>query len=814
MKNFFLFFSLFYTVILSAQSVITVSASDTSAPLQDVVVTCGTAVLGKTDTGGKLTFKSNCRTVKITLPGYFQENAIVGKEMRVTLTKKEAGLGGIETIVLEDVSDPKALAILDKVLEKYPVNSPKSLPSYAFKSYEKISMDIDEDSIQYYDQSIRSNMLMMKALFGKPKTLPDSTVTIKDVFSNSKLFLWERAQEFLYSQKYGEKINVLDNRVSGLENPIYELMAFQSNRNEIPRQIRKQNRALYRFFLTDSVMVEGRENYVIRFRESNQQKTTNRNKFNGYLYIDKATYGLKKIESRSNIQNNGNITSSWKYFSGKWFLQNETARIKISDMAKEDSAKTDDDKPAETKKTRKTEEPQSEPFRTYGFVTAEYFDFRSPIEEKAEDFKGYTFSVKNSDGSLLEKYRTEELSEREANTYSTVDSLSRSFPVERRATLYTSLLRGKYRHGNLDFDLGQLIKYSQYEGIRLGIAAKLNEKFHPYISPDAYIAYGFKDGDFKYGAGIDIKTTLNKVSFFRAEYYNDVLAAGRFSQNFWSFPMRIMNGGINLHNSVFYQFEGAKFSFENDLSNSVSMRISAKRQNETAKFDYDYDNRGNHFKNFAVGLALKYSPFTKNIMTPSGKFSTQRKLPDFFFNAEQGLEAIGGELNYTRFDFLAVHQLKGKLGTTNMRLFGGLTLGDAPVWHQFTMNGLSGNGNLNFNLTSYLGFATMKGGKYYNDKFAGLYLAHRIPWYFKISKINTSSFDLIHRSVIGNMNQPEKHRFNYEKLDHLYQEIGLEWNNFLLGYFDIGVFYRVGHYATPKFSDNFAVQLKLNLLEF
>lgn len=814
MKKILLLFLGFLSAVIYGQSTITITDAANSQPLKNVVVNCGNTILGTTDSAGKLDFKSSCKTVKITLPGYFQENIIVEPKMSVQLSKKEQGLGGIETVVLEDVSDPKALSLLDQVLEKYPENSPKSLPSYKFKSYEKISMDIDVDSLEYYNQSVRNNMQMMKVLFGKPKTLPDSTVTIKEVYANSKLFLWERAQEFLYSKKYGEKVNVLDNRVSGLDKPIYELMAFQSNRDEIPRQIRKQNRALYRYFLTDTVQVEGRESYVIRFREANLKKVNNRNKFNGYLYIDKETLGLKKIESHSNIQNNGDITSIWKYVAGKWFLHTETAKMKVSEMEKKDSTKTEAEKPVAKKKSAKKEEPQSESFRTYGFVTAEYFDFETPIAEKPEDFKGYTFSVKNTDGSTLEKYRTEQLSEREANTYETVDSLAKNFPIERRAALLTALTRGKYRNGNVDFDLGQVIKYSQYEGIRLGIAAKLNENFHPYISPDAYIAYGFKDGAFKYGAGIDFRTTLNKVSFFRAEYFNDVLAAGRFSQNFWSFPMRIMNGAINLHNSNFYHFEGAKISFENDLSNSLSMILSAKRQNEEAKITYDFNGMGNRFQNFAVAVALKYSPFTKNIMTPAGKFSTERKLPDFFFNAEQGIQALGGDLSYTRFDFLAVHQLKGKLGTTSARLFGGITLGDAPVWHNFTMNGLSGSGNFKFNVTSYLGFATMKGGKYYNDKFAGLYLAHRIPWYFKVWKNSTSSFDVIHRSIIGNMKNPQKHHFEFEKLDHLYQEVGLEWNNAVLRYFDLGFFYRVGYYASPKFSDNFAVQLKLNLLEF
>ena len=65
--------------------------------------------------------------------------------------------------------------------------------------------------------------------------------------SSSKLFLWERASEYLYSQQYGEKINILDNRVSGLKQPIYEMMSLRSNRNKIPKEIREENRTLYRF---------------------------------------------------------------------------------------------------------------------------------------------------------------------------------------------------------------------------------------------------------------------------------------------------------------------------------------------------------------------------------------------------------------------------------------------------------------------------------------------------------------------------------------------------------------------------------------
>jgi hypothetical protein len=55
-------------------------------------------------------------------------------------------------VVIEDKSDPRALEILKKVNKLFNENSPKSLRSYSYKSYEKISLDIDEDSISQFQE--------------------------------------------------------------------------------------------------------------------------------------------------------------------------------------------------------------------------------------------------------------------------------------------------------------------------------------------------------------------------------------------------------------------------------------------------------------------------------------------------------------------------------------------------------------------------------------------------------------------------------------------------------------------------------------
>lgn len=808
MYRYLFFVFLIASSTLFSQSKIMVKRAGDLQPIANAQLICNGKVLGKTNAAGELTFRTKCNKIEVKASGFFADEVVVDDVMEITLTARDPKTQSIQSVIINDESDPLALKILDRVNDLYDENAPQSLDSYAFKSYEKISLDIDEDSISAYKISLEKRLDSLKNLptpsqSASQKKDSIESINVSKLMADSKLFLWERASEYLYSKKHGEKVNILDNRVAGLQQPIYEMMTLRSNRNRIPREIKKENRPLYRFFLTDSLDIEGRKNYVIRFRQVDNKQPVNRRKYNGYLYVDAETYAVKKIESSSHKKSEGSITSIWTPVNNKWFLQKEDLKIRMGS-----TNFNEDKKDEEAKKNTKK-------FGNYVFMTADYFDFQTPIQQDKNDFSGYTMSVKNSDGKSLDLFRTDSLTARERLTYEKIDSVGKKYKLDQKINGFTSLIRGKFRVGMVDFDIAQLAKYNLYEGIRVGIGAKLNERFHSYISPDAYIAYGFKDRGWKYGAGLDIKTTLEKNSFFRAEYYNDVLTAGRFNEDLWNFRMKFMNAGIDINNDRFYGYQGFKLSYENDLTNDLTLKVSAKRDKEEALFDYDFNGQTGEFDNFATKVTLKYSPNSKNIMTPAGKFTYEQKYPEFYFNYEQGLEALGGDLSYSRFDVLAQHVFTTKAGVTEVRAYAGMVTGDVPIWHHFAMNGHGKGGDgLNLNLTSFLGFATMESGRYYNDKFVGYYLTHRLPLYFRTFGKNISSFDVVYRGIIGNMDDPSQHNFDFEKLDRLYQEVGLETNHILGTPFNLGFFYRVGHYATPTFKQNFAIQLKLNILGF
>ncbi len=810
MRNIFFLLFLLSTEIIFSQQIIIVKDAQTGLALENVEINCNGKSIGKTDRNGILDFKTKCQTFNIELKGYYDEDIMVEKEMKVKLSKIEKGTKGIQTIVLQDKSDPKAIEILKKAYRYYNENSPSSLPSYEYKSYEKIAFDLDQDSITSYNQFVEKRIDSLKKIQTFNQTKKKEKDSLEDIkfmqlMGESKLFLWERVSAYINAKKYGEKVNILDNKISGFQQPFYEMMTLRSNRNKIPRQLQEENRSRYRYFLTDSLNIDGRKTYVIKFRQIEDKKAVSRRKFNGSLYIDAETYGLRKLSATSRKSNEGSIVSNWKLVEGKWFLEDENIKFKIGNTVFKDK----------NKKTPNDEKQVQKKFGNYVYMHSTFFDFKSPIDVKRKDFSGYSLAVENADGSLLQKYRKDSLTEREQQTYVKIDSIGKKYHLDRTATFLSSALRGRLRLGIFTLDLGSIVKIDKYETLRLGASIKLNEEFSRYLSPDLYFAYGFKDQAWKYGLGLDLRTTLKKNSLFRAEYTDNIGAAGRFNEQKWNFIMKMMNAGVDLNNLNFYHYKTFKLSFENDLTNGITLKLTAKKSNEKALFDYNYNGIGNHFNAFSTMLSLKFSPNSKNIMTPSGKFTFDTQFPELYINYEQGLKAFGGELSFSRIDALFLQKIKSRIGVTRLRLFGGILLNDAPIWYHFMMNGLSSpKQNINFNLTTYLGFATMEAGKYYNDKFVDLYLTHRIPWYFRTIGSTISSIDVVYNGSIGNMTTPELHQFKFKKLDRLYNEIGVEWNNFMSSPFNLGFFYRVGYYNSPKFIDNFAIQLKLKILGF
>lgn len=808
---------LFFTGLFLGQTQLKVLNKSNKQPIPNAGVYCDDNLLGKTNQEGVLSFKTKCKKVEILASNFADVVADVKGSMEVSMQPLSEKRENIQRIIITDKSDPRALKILDEVNKKAKENSPKSLDSYNFKSYTKFSIDVDQDSIDTFKifLAVRKDSLSKVDRRGfKQKESEKKDSLINEDFLNasqeSQMFLWEKATEYKYSRKYGEKTNIINNRMSGFKNPIYEALAINiSNLDKTPRQLRPENRKLFHFYLSDTLQIDGRKTYVIKFKEITDKKKQNPRKFNGKIYIDAESFALKKFESVNKKQNEGNIVSVWKPINNKWFLDYEDIKLKMGDQTF-NTSKKDSLKPGEKIKYNKKR------FGNYLYVKNRFFDFELNEAQKASEFKGYSLEMKNPDGSLMQKYRTDSLTSRESATYAKIDSFVEKHDFEKKLSFLTQLMRGNLRYKMIDFDLTKFISYDKYQGIRLGAGIKLNEKFNKTFSPDGYFGYGFKDHHWKYGVGLDIKLSDKRTSVFRIDYVDDVFAAGRFNNTMWDAMMRFSDINLDLHNGNFYKNQKWGASFLYDISNSLSMKVAVNKEKQEALFDYQYKNAGNRFDNTSATLSLKFSPNDKNIMTPSGKYTYEKGFPQVFMNYEQGFKTLGGDLDYQRLDLLLIHQFRSKLGYTNVKFFGGISSGTAPIWKNFEIAGQTDNNadkwSSKISTPTNLGFATMPAGTFFTDKFVAFHVSQYLPFRFKTFGDRYSNIEIEYQSAIGDFKNRGDHQFNFQVLDHYYQEVGLIWNRFLGRSFGVGFSYRLGYYQTSQFKDNFGVQFRLNVL--
>lgn len=808
---------LLFTILFFAQNQLKVFNKVNKQPIHNAAVYCDDQLLGKTDFNGNLSFKTKCKKVEILASNFQDLIADVKKTMEVSMQPLSEKMDNIDKVVITDKSDPRALRILDEVNKKAKENSPKSLDSYNFKSYSKFSIDVDKDSVDTYKNflAVRKDSLSKADKKDLKQTAKDKkdSLTTEDFISateESQMFLWEKATEYKYSKSFGEKTNIIDNKMSGFKNPIYEALVINfSNLNRTPRQLKPENRKLFNFYLSDTLQLDGRKTYVIKFKEITDKKKQNPRKFNGKIFIDSQTYALKKFESVNKKQNEGNIVSVWKPIDGKWFLDYEDIKLKMGSQ-NFNTSKKDSLKPGEKTKYNKKK------FGNYLYVKNRFFDFELNQQQKASEFKGYSLEMKNSDGSVLAQYRTDSLTTRESTTYVKIDSFVQKHDFEKKLNTLTQLMRGNIRYKIIDFDITKLFSYDKYQGLRLGAGLKLNEKFNTTFSPDGYFGYGFKDHTWKYGLGLDVKLSDKRTSIFRIDYVDDVFAAGRFSNTMWDMMMKVADINLDLHNATFYKNQKWGASFLYDISNSLSMKIAVNKEKQQALFDYQYKNLGNNFNNTSSTLSLKYSPNDKNIMTPSGKYTFEKGYPQLFMNYEKGFERLGGNLDYNRLDALMIHQFRSKLGYTNIKLFGGISSGNAPIWKNFEIAGQNDmyvdKWYSNISTPSNLGFTTMPSGTFFVDKFVAFKISQSLPFRFKTFGDKYSSIEIEYQSAIGNLKNRTDHQFQFQVLDHYYQEVGFIWNRFLGRNFGVGLSYRLGYYQTPQFKDNFGIKFRLNVL--
>ncbi|MGB1217479.1 MAG: DUF5686 family protein, partial [Saprospiraceae bacterium] len=126
------------------------------------------------------------------------------------------------------------------------------------------------------------------------------------------------------------------------------------------------------------------------------------------------------------------------------------------------------------------------------------------FQELKNNYVPLTKEVTTKADSVWNKYRPEALDSKEMDSYILVDSLGKEMKLDAIVKGATSVGTGRLNVKGIDIRINDVLRFNNYETVRLGIGLQTNKDLSRYFSVGGYFGYGFKDKGIKYGGNLVI----------------------------------------------------------------------------------------------------------------------------------------------------------------------------------------------------------------------------------------------------------------------------------------------------------------------
>ena len=359
-------------------------------------------------------------------------------------------------------------------------NNPEQLSSFTYTSYNKVVATLDRNF--YLDRW---------------ETMGDSiALRMARTLEKRHFFLMESVtgRKFRYPNLDNER--VIANRVSGLQNPLFtmlatELQSFSFYNNYITLlgsdYLSPLNRAAfsrYSYHLEDTLF-QGRDSvFVISYQP---RQNTNFDGLEGLLYIHTDGWAVQNVIAHPLENADGGLSFriQQKYTRPDgihWFPVQLNTDIEISEPAGGASSRF-------------------MPMRILGRSYISNISInpqlsRSDFSVFSVDFDPHANEVSQQQ---WEMFRSDTLSEIERKTYQFMDSLGMEHNFERILNAVEPLVFGELPLGKVNLILNDVYRINSYEGHRIGAGLQTNRRFSSRTALGGYYAWGSRDKQSKYG---------------------------------------------------------------------------------------------------------------------------------------------------------------------------------------------------------------------------------------------------------------------------------------------------------------------------
>jgi len=369
---------------------------------------------------------------------------------------------------------------------------------------------------------------------------------------------------------------------------------------------------------------------------------------------------------------------------------------------------------------------------------------------------------------------------------------------------------GFYPVGFFDFDLKYLIKYNNYEGLRLGLGGMTNDRLSKKFKITGYAAYGTKDKKIKHSVGGSLLLDKESKTWVTLAYRDDVneIGSAKFltdARVYSVFEPRLVNV------TQFYQIRTWQTNVITAFTDNLAGEVRLGRSHIDQTLNYQFLNDGITYDSYEVAEAtasIRISPKSKFFTTEDGLVEYFDGFPKISAQITKGFSGlVRSDFDYTKFGLKLDYYIKrSNLSSTSFLLEGNLAAGDVPLthlYHAYPNSPTKEEVLQRFSVAGRRSFETMYFGEFFSDKLATLQVRHSLQR-FEISERIRPELVLITRHALGDLSNQEAHQgINFNTLEKLYNEAGLELNKLLFG-FGLSFAYRYGAYYLTNPEDNIA----------
>ena len=699
---------------------------------------------------------------------------------------------------------------LDKSLE---VNDPDNAPDWESRLYSKIEMDITNMEGLLKTKFLNKNLGFMQqysdtsAITGKPFIPAMISENVSDMYhSKDPLFNREvmRASRISgleednmlrqFTGSYLLKTNFYKNSIS-----VFNL--------DIPNPAVTSSQIFYNYFLVDSLDVDNRKTYVLRFHP---KKLVTSPTLDGEMQIDAQDFGIRSVHCRLSKASNVNWIrhinidiDNRRTADGRWFYGDERLFIDFS-IAVSDSS------------------------RILSFLGNRHIHYDEPVFKPVEDPDALTAEntvvmrdVIPGDDAYWEAARPYALTKREQGIYNMVEDFQETSFYKWNYGIFYTLITNYYEVRPWKMEFGRWARsfsYNDSEGFRMQLGGRTTKYLWPKVRLGGYFALGFKDLKPKWEVNVEWMINREKTSKLTFHYQKDFM---QFSSGTGVFTAQNMFSSIftSDHTNRQSMMEMIDVKYDQEFNIQLNGNLHLKHYriwgNPVVPFIKTDGSIQESFSANVINAELRIAGpderVNRDFYDKSYMFS---KYPEFYINVTKGFKGITpDDFDYWRLRAQIVWKTPSfSLGYGRLNAEGGMIFGSVP----FQMLKLhEGNQTFFFDRTAaacmdYYEFISDRWiTGYYEHNFNGFFLG-KIPWVKKLDLREVAMVRCIWGSLSkdNSVNAPFKLPETASTLEIPYVEVSVGISN-ILRILRVDFYWRLTH-RTPE-SKKFAVTVGIDV---